>query len=374
MGKITSLILFIIISLNLTNCINFGSNIPLNHIRIESVSIDKIFIRNKPAKNIRAVWYGSEVLVSYDTTDAKAQKTATVDLSFTNSDGIYYKHKSGRLGKIISVNNDNVLNEQQIEELATTESPSLVFVIYDDVRDDPYYNMVFVRGGTYNMGSRKAMDEIPIHRITVNDFYIDKYEVTVDEYIRFCRATRRNFPQQPMWNKDNHPVVNVSWKDAKAYAKWAGKRLPTEAEWEYASRAGAKGNWFAWGNVKPSKKRGDNIADESVRTEYSSWNYWEGYYDGFVYTSPVGSFLPNPFGVYDMGGNVKEWCADWYGKTFYKNSPRHNPEGPNKGSRRVLRGGSWNYGPGDVRLTKRYRFKSTLKLNYIGFRCVKDVE
>jgi len=374
MGKYFFLTLLFIISLTLSSCFKFGQNISLSNYRIEGISIDKVFIKEKPASNIHAIWKGSKVLVLYDTTNTKTKETSTIELAFNSMDEVYYQDEAGIQGKIISLNNDRALSEQEIESMSGEEKSKLVFIIYEKKIDNPYYNMVLVSGGTFNMGSRKSLDEIPVHRITVNDFYMDKHEVTVLEYIKFCRATKRNFPQQPFWNKDNHPVVNVSWKDAKAYAKWAGKRLPTEAEWEYAARSGNKGNWFAWGNVKPKQKRGDNIADEAVRSEYSSWNYWEGYYDGFVYTSPAGSFLPNIFGLYDMGGNVKEWCLDKYGKGYYKSSPRHNPTGPKKGSRRILRGGSWNYGPGDVRLTKRYRFKSTLKLNYIGFRCVKDVE
>ncbi len=364
------LLTFLVIS----NCSRYGKGIPINNIRIEGISINKVFIEDKPAEKARAFWTGSEVNVFYDTTNTKTRETATVELRFNEEEEGYFSTSKGILGKVISISTDKSLSEEDIVALSEDERKKLIFVIYQNDRNDPYYNMVLIKGGTFNMGSRKTLDEIPIHRVTVNDFYMDKHEVTVMEFIKFCSATRRKYPPQPFWNKDNHPAVNISWKDANAYAKWLGKRLPTEAEWEYAARSGNNGHWFAWGNVKPQKKRGDNIADEAVRVEYSSWNYWEGYYDGYVFTSPVGSFLPNLFGLYDMGGNTKEWCSDWYIKNYYKKSPKHNPKGPAKGSRRILRGGSWNYGPGDIRLTKRYRFKSTLKLNYIGFRCVKDVE
>lgn len=370
--KVCVLIL-IINMLIMVNCFYLGQSVPIKNIRFEGIAINNVFLKDKPAENIRAFWKESEVLVYYDTTNIITNETSTIELIFKRKDEHLYSTYSGQHGNIFSQNN-KLLSYKEISDLPESEKNNLLFIIFDTDKDSPYYNMVLIPGGTFTMGSRKTLDEIPMHRVSLNNFYIDKYEVTVEEFIKFCTATRRSYPRQPSWNKDNHPVVNVSWEDANAYAKWVGKRLPTEAEWEYAARSGEKGNWFAWGNRQPAGKTGDNIADEAVRSEYSSWNYWEGFYDGFVYTSPVGSFSPNHFGIYDMGGNVKEWCADWYDKNYYKKSPKLNPKGPEKGSRRVLRGGSWNYGPGDVRLTKRYRFKSTLKLNYIGFRCVKDVE
>ncbi|MCK5033576.1 MAG: formylglycine-generating enzyme family protein [Calditrichia bacterium] len=374
MKKTYIFLIFMVTIFFIVSCIRFGKSNPLKSVRFEGIPISKISINNKPMENIRAILDGSEILVLYDTTDTKTKEKETVEISFHNQDGTRYINDKGSYGRINSFYNSRPLSNDEISKLTDEQQRKLIFTVFEENRKDVYYNMVYIKGGTFNMGSRKTLDEIPVHRITVNDFYMDKYEVTVIEYLKFCHATKRRPPQQPRWNKDTHPIINVSWRDANAYAKWSGKRLPTEAEWEYAARSGKKNNWFAWGNVKPNKKRGDNIADESVRTEYRSWNYWQGYYDGFVFTSPVGSFLPNEIGLHDMGGNVKEWCADWYDKTFYKKSPRLNPTGPSKGSRRILRGGSWNYGPGDVRLTKRYRYKNTLKLNYIGFRCVKDVE
>ena len=180
-------------------------------------------------------------------------------------------------------------------------------------------------------------------------------------------------PEQPYWNDDQHPVVNVSWNEASAYAKWKGKRLPSEAEWEYAARGGSKGYYYSWGNVKPYRKRGGNIADEAILAEKHNWTIWKGYYDGFVFTAPVGSFIENKFGLYDMTGNVWEWCADWYSDDYYAVSPKINPQGPETGRHRVLRGGSWNYGPRDIYTTRRMRYRPDVTLNYIGFRCASDV-
>ncbi|NJK85535.1 MAG: formylglycine-generating enzyme family protein [Bacteroidales bacterium] len=171
----------------------------------------------------------------------------------------------------------------------------------------------------------------PEHNVKIDSFYLDKCEVTNKQYYDFCKATNHNLPF--FWGmKDfrcglefpNHPVVGVSYNDADAYARWANKRLPTEAEWEYAARGGLKGKEFP---------NGDQIDSTLV-------NYAQRY-KGTVET---GSFQPNSFGLYDMSGNVWEWVADNYRGDYYAVSPAENPKGPERSRFKVIRGGSWPFG------------------------------
>jgi formylglycine-generating enzyme required for sulfatase activity len=171
-------------------------------------------------------------------------------------------------------------------------------------------------------------------------------------------------------NEDRYPVETVSWNDAQEFIgrfnQKTGKvyRLPTEAEWEYAARSGGKKYKYSWGNGGPS----GNIADESAKRKHSDWTVWQGYDDGYAQTAPVGSFSPNELGLYDMTGNVWEWCSDWYGESYYGRSPRANPQGPDSGPVRVLRGGSWGSAPGALRASFRSRFGPSGRFGLFGFR------
>jgi len=181
--------------------------------------------------------------------------------------------------------------------------------------------------------------------------------------------------------------VRVTWRDAAEYAAWAGGALPTEAQWEKAARGGDR-RFFPWGNEWPPPAGAGNFADLAVRRKNPTARIIEGYHDGYAYTSPVGMFAANPYGVHDLAGNVSEWCADWYGAEYYRQAPALNPPGPDETqatiiasgdlrfTARVVRGGAWNdYTPRIFRAaSRRYYFDHPLfNSSEIGFRCILAV-
>jgi formylglycine-generating enzyme required for sulfatase activity len=293
--------------------------------------------------------------------------------------------------------------------------------------------MVWLPGGTFFMGTddEASTDARPVHKVELNGFWIDRTEVTNRQFAEFVRATGyvtvaekapdpKDFPDAPKellvpgslvftppagqvsldnhlawwryvpganWRhplgpdsdlsgKDDHPVVQVCWDDAVAYARWAGKRLPTEAEWEYAARGGLDRKRYCWG-------------DELLPGGKWRVNNWQGRFpsenkqeDGFVGTAPVSAFPPNGFGLYDMSGNVWEWCADWY-RPGYNEDDARNPRGPKSSydpnepgiPKRVQRGGSFlcsdlycvRYLPG-----ARGKGAVDSGASHVGFRCVRS--
>ena len=256
-----------------------------------------------------------------------------------------------------------------------------------DTTPDPSEGMVLIEAGEFRMGSNSRGDkEKPVHSVYVDAFYMDAYEVTNAEYAAFLNAKGKHAEVGKTWYRignqysrieyiarkyqvkggyENHPVTYVSWYGAMAYAEWAGKRLPTEAEWEKAARGGLAGLTYPWGN---------NI--DSSRANYN----------GHVKdTTAVGKYAANGYGLYDMAGNVWEWCLDEYNAGFYAISPAQNPlSGANSiqwlldnwagvNTIRVLRGGAWNSAAGNVTVDFRTNHAPTATGNSVGFRCVKSV-
>jgi formylglycine-generating enzyme required for sulfatase activity len=263
--------------------------------------------------------------------------------------------------------------------------------------------MAFVRGGSFDMGSTEGeADEKLVHTVTVSPFRMAKYKTTVAETNYRTDAEKEG--SSKLWNSTtntfydstgihwhhgadgvrllaanyNHPVVHVSHNDALAYCEWLSRktgrtyRLPTEAEWEYAAGNGLKHSKYSWGTSEHSGVSG-NVADQSFKTAFDGkLNYtgFTGYTDGYAYTAPVGKFKANEFGLYDMTGNVWEWCSDWYGADYYTNSSSSNPTGATKGSNRVLRGGSWSDNPAFSRVANRSNSTPSIRNDYVGFRVV----
>jgi len=206
--------------------------------------------------------------------------------------------------------------------------------------------------------SRADDKEGPQHQVTLSGFKMSKYAVTFAQYDAFCEATGRSKPSDDGWGRGNRPVINVSWNDATDFAQWMGCRLPTEAEWEYACRAGTS-TPFNTGDCL-------STAQANYNGNFPYSNCIKGSY--FERTQPVGSYAPNAWGLFDMHGNVWEWCSDWYGS--YSSFHQTNPTGPASGSNRVLRGGSWNYLGTACRSAYRINFEPSTRFNGSGFRLV----
>ncbi len=235
----------------------------------------------------------------------------------------------------------------------------------------PPEGMVLIPAGWFLMGAEENDEEKPIHKVYVDAFFMDKYQVTVERYQRFLKATQTNNPEQ--WNDQlkfpKRPVVSVSWDDAQAYAQWASKRLPTEAEWEYAARGGYTG---LGGEPRYEYPWGDEADANQANFNADGSRQW-GWENAKRYLKEVGSYPPNGFGLYDMAGNVWEWCADWFDENYYKVSPERNAKGPERGTLRVLRGGSWYIYPSDLRCVIRLRGSPSNRGGDGGFRCAQDV-
>lgn len=219
--------------------------------------------------------------------------------------------------------------------------------------------MVFVKGGTYKRTYLNEEDKTLTQKVTLSSFYIATTEVTVVQYRQYCKETKTSMPEEPYWGwQDNYPIVNVNWYDAKKYCKWlrkkTGKRynIPTEAQWEYAAIGGKLSNNYIFS--------GSNDVNTVAWYKYNSNNQ----------PHAVASKKPNELGLYDMTGNVWEWCLDWYDPNYYSISRNKNPKNTKKTQYKVLRGGSWFVKEPDIRLDYRYRFVPRNRFINRGFRVV----
>jgi formylglycine-generating enzyme len=240
------------------------------------------------------------------------------------------------------------------------------YSMYKTKVGDEGREMVHIPAGPFTMGSNDGdPDEAPEHQVFLKSYLIDLKEVSQDEYARFAKMTKRPLPKIEVFEDDQSKVLrpelvamSVSWEDAKAYCKWAGKRLPTEAEWEKAGRGEGKRK-YPWG---------DKFVTGAANVD--------GAEDGYKYLAPPGSFEAgrSPYGLYDMTGNVAEWVEDSYEEHIYKKAVYQNPKGPDDGQLKVVRGGSWRETQQNARLSKRFAAKYWRADITIGIRCAADPE
>lgn len=214
--------------------------------------------------------------------------------------------------------------------------------------------MSLIKAGEFLMGSPDGegdREEHPRHKVWLDAYYLDKYEVTVAEYAGYAAAVGIKMPEQPDYSRADHPVVYVTWNDADAYCRWRGKRLPTEAEWEKAVRCGTRTKW-PFGNEQSV------LGDYAWSTDNSNER-----------SHPVGQKKPNPCGLYDMEGNVWEWVSDWYAD--YSAASVRNPKGPDTGEYKIWRGGSWYFTIDATRSAHRQTSLPgfSVGLALVGFRC-----
>ena len=236
--------------------------------------------------------------------------------------------------------------------------------------------MILIPAGPYIMGSNDGLpNERPEHTVTLDSYYVDQYEVTLSLYRKFLESTKQESPST--WDDEaattagDRPATGMKWEAASAYCKWAGKRLPTEAEWEKAAR-GIDGRRYPWGDMQPfvdiaNYNRGMWVNEAITLVAVTSG------LEGMSVRHGLKEGGKSPFGLLHMAGNAAEWVADWYGRDYYQKSPDQNPVGPSTGEKRVIRGGSWADLPAALRVTARVSAEADYEDRTIGFRCAMNV-
>jgi len=235
--------------------------------------------------------------------------------------------------------------------------------------------LILIPAGPFLMGSNDGLpNERPEHTVTLNAYYIDQFEVTAGRYQKFIESAKRDLP--PTWDDEaaqrlsDLPAVGMSWTDAAAYCKWAGRRLPTEAEWEKAAR-GTDGRRYPWGHMQPfvdmaNYNRGLWVSEAVTLVPVNSG------LGGMSVRHGLKEGGKSSYGLFHMAGNAAEWVADWYGREYYQTSPDKNPTGLATGEKRVIRGGSWADLPTALRVTARFSAEPDFEDRTIGFRCATD--
>lgn len=278
-------------------------------------------------------------------------------------------------------------------------------------------NFVYVKGGSFIMGDNETSKQlliykIPEHSVNVSDFFICNHETTIGEFKQFVDESSymTDFEKCDeyyswIWNgikwikfhtdwkhdatgklinheKMRYPVVHITWNDAIAYCKWLTKkygkqfRLPTEAEWEFSASSRGFQKPYSWGTSLNNKIISGNISDSITKAFWKDqyWFYLDYYNDGFLFTAPVCSFKPNEIGLYDMTGNVYEFCSDYYDEEYYLNSTLSNPTGPKQGDKRVIRGGSYFCLPAHLKIFNRCSIDQNENRHDVGFRVCKSTK